>query len=287
MKIQNKAKLIVLLAVTGMSLSAVFVRMAYAPSVVLAFWRMCLTAVLMLPVVWIKCRKEIAGLERKNLIACVISGVFLGIHLAAYFEAVKNTTLASGLILVNTKVLFIPIVLLLVYHEKIPVKGLIAIGAAFLGTVVIAGGDQSGGSNIIYGDIMAIIGSLAISGYTLIGRTQRKYLSNMTYTFLVYGSAALVLLAVAMVQGMEVIKIMPQDYRAALGMAVCCTLLGHSLANWALKYLSAAFISVCNLGEPVMAVGFGIFLYGEIPALYQMIGSAVILSSICLYSSED
>lgn len=275
-----------MLAVIGMSLSAVFVRMAFAPSVVLAFWRMFLTTALLLPIFWTRCRNELAGLDRRNLLACMASGALLGIHLAAYFEAVKHTTLASGLILVNTKVLFIPVVLWLVYHEKIPVKGWVAIGAAFLGTVVIAGGDQSGGSNMMYGDMMAMIGSLAISGYTLIGRTQRKYLSNTAYTFLVYGSAAVVLLLVALVQGMEVIRLQPVDYLAALGMAVCCTLLGHSLTNWALKYLSAAFIAVCNLGEPVMAVILGVFLYSEIPAAYQIVGAVVILGSICLYSSE-
>lgn len=284
MEKKNQAKLVVMLAVIGMSMSVVFVRWADAPSVVLAAWRMAFTTIFLIPVILKNHVTELKNLCKKEWILCCCSGIFLGIHLFAYFEAVKYTTVASGMILVNTKVLFVPIALLVLFHEKIPKMAWMAIFLAFVGTVIIALGDRSGGSNIIYGDSMAMVGAIGISVYTLLGRTVRKTVSNTAYTFLVYFSAALTLGIASVIQGISLTGWQTKDYLSAVGMAVFCTLLGHSLNNWALKYLSAAFISVCNLGEPIIATVFSIFAYGEIPTVYQLAGSAIVLGSICLYT---
>ena len=66
-------QLIVLLGVAGASLSAVFVRWSTAPSLVLVFYRMAITAALMTPAVALRCRKELAGLHRREVLLCVVS----------------------------------------------------------------------------------------------------------------------------------------------------------------------------------------------------------------------
>jgi len=74
------------------------------------------------------------------------------------------------------------------------------------------------------------------------------------------------------------------NYLTGLGMAVFCTLLGHSVFSWGLKYLPPAFISTAKLLEPVFASVWGLFLFGEVPALMTVLGGAVIISGIALYS---
>lgn len=49
-------------------------------------------------------------------------------------------------------------------------------------------------------------------------------------------------------------------------MAVCCTLLGHNVFSWGLKYLPPAFIATVKLMEPVFASVWGLLLFGERPA---------------------
>ena len=70
----------------------------------------------------------------------------------------------------------------------------------------------------------------------------------------------------------------------ALGMAVFCTLLGHSVFSWGLKYLPPAFISTVKLMEPVFASVWGLVLFAERPGLLTVLGGAVIICGIALYS---
>ena len=72
-----------------------------------------------------------------------------------------------------------------------------------------------------------------------------------------------------------------------LGMAVFCTLLGHSVFSWGLKYLPPAFISTACLLEPVLASVWGLLLFRERPGLQVMLGGALILLGIGLYSREE
>ena len=63
-------RLIVMLGVTGSSLSSVFIRTATAPSVVLVLYRMTIAVLLLSPVVLSRNWKEIRGLSRRELALC-------------------------------------------------------------------------------------------------------------------------------------------------------------------------------------------------------------------------
>ena len=78
-------KLCLLLGVVGMSLSAIFVRLASAPSMVLVFYRVALSALLLLPLVLLRHRAELSGLTGRDIGLCSLSGAFLGLHFTLYF----------------------------------------------------------------------------------------------------------------------------------------------------------------------------------------------------------
>lgn len=276
-------KLIVILGVVFMSTSAIFGRMVTTPAVLTAMYRMLFTALLLLPAVLLKHRKELLHIRRSNLLMCLLCGVILGIHFTAYMESVQYTRIASSTVLVDTEVLFVAAILLVFFHEKIPRAGLIGIAVTMAGSIIIALGDTSGGSNILYGDLMAILGAICSSAYTLIGRNQRKYLSTTVYTFLVYSSAAVTLFVAAAATGQRFTGYALSSFGYILGMAVFCTLLGHSIFSWGLKYISAAFISMAKLGEPVAATIMAVFLFGEIPQLNQIAGGIIVIAGIAIY----
>lgn len=77
-------KLIVLLGVIGVSLSAIFVRISTAPSIILVLYRVCIASLLLSPYVFIKSRKELFELSLRDVLLCMVSGVFLGLHFTAY-----------------------------------------------------------------------------------------------------------------------------------------------------------------------------------------------------------
>ncbi|WP_178551950.1 DMT family transporter [Frisingicoccus sp.] len=277
-------KLVIVLGTVSISLSAIFARMASAPSIILVFYRMLFACVLLLPVVFVKCRDELKRLQRKDIFLCACSGLFLGMHFTLYFESLKYTSIAASVVLVNLEVFFVALFLFFMYREKIPVKGILGIGAAFLGTVLIAVTDMGSGSNVVFGDILAFGGSFCVAVYTLIGRSCRTHISTSVYTCFVYGFACLTVGIAALISGTPFSGYEPVNYGLALGMTIFCTFFGHSVYSWGLKYLNASYITTIKLLEPVFASILGLLIFREIPGAFVIIGGAVVIGGIIYYT---
>ena len=284
---QLKCKMIVLLGVVGVSFSAVLVKYASAPSVVLASYRMLFSALLLLPAVWKNCREEVKTLKRKDLLFCCISGFFLACHFSAYFESIRYTSIASSTVLVDTEVFFVALVTVFIFREKLSKAGAAGILLTFAGSVILAMSDSRAGSDVLHGDLLALSGAVFVSVYTLIGRRQRTHMTTTLYTFLVYGTSSLVLAVFCAVGKMPLTGYEWKDYGCAFGMAVFCTLLGHSIFSWGLKYVPAAFISTAKLGEPVFATLLGLLFFGQMPGMAQVIGGVIIIAGLWMYVCLD
>lgn len=274
-------RLVVILGVAGVSLSAVFVRWSTAPSLILVLYRVGLAALLMAPPLFLRHREE--RLTRRDLGLCLASGACLGLHFAAYFESLRFTSIASSVVLVNTEVLFVALGSVLLLGRRLTGRAWLAVLLAFGGSVVIATADTAVGPDAVRGDLIALSGALCMAVYTMIGAVCRKHISTAVYTFLVYCSAALTVLVIALWSGTPLAGYGPVNLGTALGMAVFCTLLGHSVFSWGLKYLSPAFISTAKLLEPVLASAWGLLLFGERPGLPVLLGGAVIIAGVALY----
>ena len=280
-------KLIIILGTISISMSAIFGRMSTAPSVILVFYRMLFAVLLLLPVVLTKCKDELKNLNRQDVLRCACSGMFLGMHFTLYFQSLKFTSIAAAVVLVNMEVFFVALVMMFVWREKIPFKGLIGIIVAFLGTVIIAMADMGGGTNVVLGDIFAFIGSLCVAIYTMIGKKCRERLSTSVYTCFVYGFAALTVAVAAVATGTSFVGHDPMNLAYAFGMTIFCTFLGHSVYSWGLKYLSASYITTIKLLEPLFAAVLGLFFFGEIPGVLVIVGGCVIIGGILWYSKTE
>lgn len=277
-------KLIVLLGVTGVSLSAIFVRISTAPSIILVLYRVCIASLLLLPYVFIKNRKELFELRLRDFILCMVSGVFLGLHFNAYFTSLSFTSIASAVVLVDTEVFFVAFGSILLLKERISKGAWGGILLTFAGSVIIAMADAGIGSDVIKGDILAFSGAFFMAIYTMIGAVCRKNISTTVYTFLVYTSSAVTMLMISIMKGIPLMGYDSINWISALGMAVFCTLMGHSIFSWGLKYLPSSFISTIKLLEPVFASILGLICFGEVPGVYVALGGIIVIIGIWQYS---
>jgi drug/metabolite transporter (DMT)-like permease len=169
--------------------------------------------------------------------------------------------------------------------EAIAKGGNVSFTLTWEGTEKLAMADTAaGGADALRGDLLALAGSVCVAVYTMIGSVCRRTVSTTVYTFVVYLTAAVTVLAVNLAAGIPVAGYGAADYGAALGMAVFCTLLGHSLFSWGLKYLPAAFISVVKLMEPVFAALWALLLFREVPGIAVVLGGGLIVAGLVLYS---
>ena len=129
--------LVVMLGAIGVSLSPIFVRFSTAPSMVLVLYRVTFAAVLLTPYVLWKHGDEIRKLKKKELLLCVLAGIFLGLHFVSYFESLRRTAIAPAAVLVNTEAIFVTIGTVLFMKAKLGKIAWLSVLLTFVGSVII------------------------------------------------------------------------------------------------------------------------------------------------------
>lgn len=283
--IEKHPMIMIVVGILGISASAIFVRYSAAPSAVTAAWRLLWTVLLMTPVVLTKkqVRRELLAMDKKTLLLSCVSGLFLAIHFAVWFESLKHTSVASSTTIVCTEVIWVCLGYCLFLKGTLSRKAMLAIAVTLSGSMLIAWSDSSSGGHL-YGDLLALIAAVAVAVYTLIGRVVRERASTTVYTYLVYSTCAAVLLGLCLAQGHSLVGYGISAVIVGLLLAVFSTILGHSIFSWCLKYFSPAFVSASKLCEPVVAAILAVFLFGELPVPLQLAGGGLILGGVYYYS---
>lgn len=274
-------RLIVLLGVVGISTSAIWVRWSTAPSLVLVLYRMSLAALLLLPAV-VRNREELKKLTRRDWLMTMAAGCCLGLHFASFFEGVRNTTIVASSLLSDTEVLFVAAGSILFLGRKFSRRSWVALFIALVGAIMVALAGSSDGTPTLWGNALSLLSALLLGMYTMIGSECRQRVSNATYTFVAYCFAAATVLVVAVGSGTPLGGYGAVNWLTALAMAVVCTLLGHSIFTWGLKYLSPAYISMVKLLDPLFAAVWGLFFH-EMPTALVLVGGVIVVAGVALY----
>jgi drug/metabolite transporter (DMT)-like permease len=263
--------LVLLVGVIIAATSSILIRYAQAegvPSLTIATGRLALAALILAPLAWVRVAGELRALQRRDVLLGVASGGFLAAHLATWISSLAYTSVASSAALVTTNPIWVGLASWLILNERPGWRTISGIVLTLLGSagIILSGmGAQASAqfANPLLGNILALIGALTVSGYFLIGRGLRRRLSTLAYIWLVYSSAAGVLLLFAALLGVPLLGFSPLAYLLVLAIAVGPQLLAHTSFNWALAHLSATFVALAILGEPVGAAILAWFLFQE------------------------
>lgn len=137
------------------------------------------------------------------------------------------------------------------------------------------------------GNAQALVGAVAASGYLLMGRAVRARVSLTAYIWLAYSSAALLLLALVAIMRVPVFALPERAWLFMAALALGPQLIGHTSFNWALRRLTATFVAVAILGEPVGAALLAWLVFGERFSALQLIGFVALLGGIFVAAREE
>ena len=278
----TKNLFLLFIAVVAVSWASIFIKFTGSPPLATAFYRMSFATLFILPLALRKSLPEILRLKGKILILTLFSGIFLGFHFATWIASLDYTSISNSVVLVTTQPIFVAILSHLLLKEKINLTILFAILLALLGSFIISGGDFEAGKANFLGDVLALIGAIMAAAYLLCGRVVRQKLSLITYIFTVYFISALVLGILCIIWGTPLHPYPAKTFLWFILLGLIPTVIGHSLYNWALKYLKAYLVGMSILGEPVGATILAYLIFKQIPPTLTYVGAAAIFTGIFL-----
>ena len=291
--------LIITVGILAVSTASIFIRFAQrdAPSPVIAAYRLTIASAILAFPVFLRHRDSLRSLATRELVLALVSGTFLAIHFATWISSLAYTTVASSVVLVTTTPLWVGLLSPLVLGERLTFPIIVGMAGTLIGGALIGVGDACGGlgcnwkaafaSGALWGDFLALVGAWAAAGYFLIGRHLRAKTSLVVYIGLTYGMAAIVLDVLVLLSGKPVIGYPPRTYLWFVLLALVPQLIGHTSFNWALRYLSAAFVAITLLGEPVGSTALAYIFLHEVPSTLTLIGAILILGGIVVASLHE
>ncbi|MFF0828238.1 DMT family transporter [Brevibacillus sp. NPDC003359] len=277
--------LALLIGVIAISSSAIFVKLSDAPAPIIATYRLIFSVLLTLPfLLWNRgAIAEIGNISKKVWLLCLLSGAFLASHFLLWFESLNYTSVASSTVLVTLQPLFAFIGGYFFFGEKIRFLALSGGLLAVAGSFVIGWGDFQVGGMALWGDFLALMGAVTVTGYWLVGQYVRQHMSSFSYTLVVYTATSVILVAYDLALGYSLVGYPTADWGWFFCLALFPTLLGHSIFNWIIKWLNTTTISMGILGEPIGTAILAYFILGEVVTTPQWIGGLIIIAGIYVF----
>lgn len=279
----------IVVAVLAISSSAPLIAFAAAPALAIGFWRNALSLGVLAPVALLRRGAElrwlILGEGRREALFCVLAGLALAAHFAAWVPSAKLTTVAAAAALGATQPVWQGLIAL-AQRRRPRVVTWLGIGVAVAGAVFATGADFGVSRQAVVGDALAAVGGFAAAVYTAFGERARAGtrvrpgISTTTYTTICYGVCAAVLLVVCLLGGVRLHGYNGPTWLAMLGLVAGAQLLGHSMLNYALHRISATTVSVLILLEVPGAALLAWLWLGQLPRAGALPGLALLVVGV-------
>lgn len=276
---RQSAALFVLLASAAFAASSPLARFARPTHpLVIAFGRLALTALLLLALDARSIGASVRGLSRAQRWKVFGAGAILAAHFALFQLGLDHTSLPAAVSLISLQpisVVLLAWVFLGLRPTRVEQLGVLL---ATTGAVVVAQG-QGQGEHQLTGDLL-VVAAVALYGlYLTVARALKDALPARSYVALVYTSAAIVALPLA------ILGVAPSAFRPPLhgalaiaAIALIPTVLGHTAVQIASRSLPPAIVALVSPGETLGAIAIGVALFGATPTATEMAGGMIILA---------
>jgi drug/metabolite transporter (DMT)-like permease len=277
---QNRPALpvaVLALALLGVAFGSIFVRLAGAPALAMAAWRVGIAALVVVPLAWARSPGPVPAVAQRQAFA---AGLLLALHFATWIQSLAYISVSASVVLVTTSPVWV-VVLSWLFRLGAPrPRQLAAVALSVLGSAVIGGASLLAGLASFRGALLALAGAVCMGGYLLLARGCQRKLGFLAFVARSYGAAAAALWIAALAFGTPLLVFPPRTWLAFAGAAVASQLIGHGGYNWALRHLDPVFVGIVLVGEPVLASALAWWLFGEPVAPSTWVGGALILAGV-------
>ena len=272
--------------IAAIGAAAIFIRLADADAMTIAAMRMSVAAVAVGGLALLTARHQFAAIERRDVPWLALSGVLLAAHFGTWVTSLQLTSVANSVFLVTTTPIFVALGAQVLLRERVGVVMAAALVLSLGGGLVLALGSERGDTHL-GGDALALAGAVAMAGVLLVGRHVRWRIPLLPYVSIVYGVAALLLLASAGASGATFTGLGADAYLWMVLAGLVPQTIGHSALNWALAHASAAMVAMSTRAEPVIATLLAIPVLGEWPGWVILPGGVLLFLGVGLAARSE
>jgi drug/metabolite transporter (DMT)-like permease len=277
----RRAALLALVGATvAVSGSAILIQEAQSDAATVVWLRMALAAGILAPWALPRLRHRApGGGGRRDALLTIAAGALLSIHFLTWTASLQYTSVAASVLLVSLHPLVVAPLGARFHGDAVDARTRLGILIAMIGTAVTCAGGLEAGGRALEGDLLALVGGVALAGYLLIGRSRRARGGVAVYSAAVYAMVSAAAAGVAAAGGgLHAPGI--RTLVACFGLAAVCTVGGHTVFTWTLRRLPASTVSLSFLGEPPIAAVLALIVLGQHPPATTIVGGAFILAGL-------
>ena len=287
----KKALLQMHLAVLLWGFTGVLGRAITLDAVVLVWYRMLLTALFMIVILYY--RKQWVAIAKQDLKQLILVGSLIAVHWVAFYGSIKLANASIALVCLSTASIFTTITDALLHKKRPNLRELLIGAIAIAGvTVMYVTPHQTEAAtqlpNRNWGIICGVFAAMLSAVFTVLNkRIAAKYPARtMVFYEMCTGWLLMSLIVPFYMMSTPDVRFLPSvwDWIWLIVLSLCCTVWAQSLALNALKHISS-FTSTLSVNlEPIYGIGLAFFFFHENQELNYgfYLGLALILLSVVL-----
>jgi drug/metabolite transporter (DMT)-like permease len=271
------------LAVLGMTWSAIFVRWAGVSGPASAFYRVAVAAVVLLP--WRAARRDLAPPSPRAAWLAVAGGVFFGFDLLLYNTGVMKTSAATAVLLGNNAPVLVGLGTWFFFGRRPEAKFWWGLALALGGCAAIVAADaasRGGGVGVgnATGDMLALAAAVFFAAYLMTTERVRARMDTLTFSSLAILGSVVTSLVVCLVLRVPLSGYAPRSWASLVGLGLVSQLAAYFAIVYALGHLPATVMSVGFLAQLPLTALLSVPLLGESVTAIQIGGGLLVLAGI-------
>lgn len=247
------------------------------PAVQAAFIRYAIGLVLVLPLLW---RMRWRGIRPGSFKLYLYRGIVHGAGVMLWFFAMARIPLAEVTAIGFSTPVFTALGAILIFHEKVRLRRMLAILAGFIGTLVIL---RPGFQTIEAGSLAQLIAAFCFAGSFLLAKRMTRSENSGDILVMLTIFCTLALLPGAIYYWRE-----PTWAEVGwLALVAVFATTGHYALTRAIAYAPLTVTQPLSFLQLVWAIIFGYWLFGEVPDTWVIAGALMIVGAISYLTHRE
>ena len=252
------------------------------PGMTIIVYRMWMYSVVVL--VWLAARGGRLTWARLRLAAP--GGLALGLDLALFFNAVKETTIANATVVGALQPILMLLIVGRLFGERVRPREVWLSLVAIAGVGIVMFGSAGLPDANPRGDLLAVGALFAWTGYFVFSKRTQQSMSPLEYTAATALWATALNTPIALLSGQSLAVNNSSDWIWLVLLALVPGLLGHGLMNWSLTRIPVWLGSALTLAIPVTSTVLAwLFIDEEVRAV-QFAGMGVVIVALGLIVAQ-